>query len=160
MPLLLKNLLNNIFIDSSVKTGEQLESLVEREFFPTGLYELMQRTHNFRTKKESFGNYSTDPDFQFQIKGEKIKFWVECKHRDNINNNTSISVFKPGQLNRYRANYNSFLFLRTYFHDKPRLYFVPLYKISGDLLFISFLEPYELTMNPPVWPGLIKKYLP
>jgi hypothetical protein len=49
--------------------------------------------------------------------------------------------------------------LCTYRFEEQYFYLVPMADIKWDNLFLSFLKNYEVTMEPPVLPGLIKKYL-
>lgn len=155
----LKNLWKDYWKNPSIKAGEDFEDEVADEFFPDDLYEMLHRTHNVNTNRERFIRSSLYPDFQFEIRKTKIQFWVECKHRENNSDATKISVFKSGQLKRYQSYPNTFLLLCTYRFDYDYLYFVPMSHIKYDNLFMSFLKPYELTLDPPVLPGLIKKYL-
>lgn len=155
----LQNLWKDLLKNPSIKSGEDFEDEVADEYFPDNLYEMLHRTHDVNTNSKRFIRSSLNPDFQFEIRGSNIRFWVECKHRKNNFDGTLISVFKPGQLKRYQSYKNSFLLLCTYRFDKDFLYFVPFSHIKWDNLYLSFLKPYELTFEPPVMPGLIRKYL-
>lgn len=151
--------LKKLWKNPSVKAGEEFEDEVADEFFPDDLYEMLHRTHDVKTNSKRYIRSSLNPDFQFEVRNTNIQFWVECKHRENNSDGTKIDVFKPGQLSRYQLFPNSFLLLCTYRFEYDYLYFVPMSHIKWNSLFMSFLEPYELTLNPPIMPGLIKKYL-
>jgi|SRR5882724_7763437 len=145
--------------NQSIQSGEDFEDDVADEFFPDDIYEMLHRTHDFNTNRKRFIRSSLHPDFQFEIRDSNIQFWVECKHRENNRDATLINVFKNGQLSRYQSYENAFLLLCTYRFDEQYMYFVPFAHIQWDNLYLSFLRPYQLTFDPPVMPGLIKKYL-
>jgi len=155
----LLNLWKDFWKNPSIKSGEAFEDDVADLYFPDDLYEMLHRTHDVNTNAKRFIRSSLNPDFQFEIRGTNIQFWIECKHKENNADLSTISVFKPGQLKRYQTYTNSFLMLCTYRYDEQMFYLVPFSHIKWDNLFISFLKPYELTLDPPVMPGLIKKYL-
>lgn len=155
----LHNLWKDLWKNPSIKTGEDFEDFVADEYFPDDLYEILHRTHDVNTNSKRFIRSSLNPDFQFEIRGTNTQFWVECKHRENNNDLSSIHVFKNDQLSRYKSYPNSFLLLCTYRFDEQFFYFVPFSQIHWDNLFLSFLKSYELTLDPPVLPGLIKKYI-
>ena len=143
----------------SIKSGEAFEDDVADVFFPEKLYEMLHRTHDVNTNSKRFIRSSLNPDFQFEIQNTNIQFWVECKHRENNSNSSTINVFKGDQLKRYHSFQNCFLLLCTYRYDEQYFYLVPMREIKWDNLFLSFLKNYELTFPPPVLPSLIRKYL-
>ncbi|MBS1597313.1 MAG: hypothetical protein JST75_03750 [Bacteroidetes bacterium] len=145
--------------NQSIQSGQDFEDDVADEFFPDNIYEMLHRTHDFQTNRKRFIRSSLDPDFRFEIRGSNVSFWVECKHRENNRNASEINIFKSGQLERYHKYENAFLLLCTYRYDEQMLYLVPFIDIKWNNLFLSFLRPYELTLEPPVMPGLIRKYL-
>jgi hypothetical protein len=160
--LMNKHLLNfwkDLKKDYSIKAGEQFEDDAADIFFPDETYEMLHRTHDVNTNSKRFIRSSLNPDFQFQIRETRIQFWVECKLRFNNSDDALINVFKPGQLQRYKQYEHTFLFLETYRYDDQYLYFVPMWHLKYDRLYLNTLKPYEITMDPPIRPGLIKKYL-
>lgn len=154
---------NNLWNDRPenpyLKNAEDFENNVADEFFPDNTYEILHRTHDFRTNAKRFIRSSMAPDFHFEIRNTNIQFWVECKHRQNYYNEMQLEVFKPGQLTRYKSYPNSFLFLGTYLDGQRHLYFVPFYKIKWKILFFSFLQDFEFPYNPPVYPSFVIRYL-
>ncbi len=155
----LLNLWKDIWKDPSIKNGEALEDEAADIFFPDDLYEMLHRTHDVNTNSKRFIRSSLNPDFQFEIRNTNTRFWVECKHRENNSDSSIIHVFKNDQLKRYQSYKNCFLLLCTYRFDDRFVYLVPMNDIKWDQLYLSFLKNYELTMKPPVLPGLIKKYV-
>jgi hypothetical protein len=143
----------------SITSGEAFVDDVADNFFPDDLYEKLHRTHDVNANSKRFIRSSLNPDFQFEIRKTNLQFWVECKHRENNYDNTTINVFKPGQLDRYKSYSNTFLLLCTYRYDQQFMYFVPMWHIKYNDLFLSFLKPYQLKLDPPILPGLIKKYI-
>lgn len=139
--------------DPSIKNGEKFEDDVADYFLPEDLYDLIHRSHDVNTNSKRFIESSLWPDFQFRVKGTSIEFWVECKWRGNNFDKTKIDVFKKDQLSRYKNHYNTFLLLCTYFHNEECYYFVPMWHIQYDSLFLSFLRPYEVIYEPPIMPG-------
>jgi hypothetical protein len=155
----LMNLWKDVWKNPSIKAGEDFEDGVADEFFPDDLYEMLHRTHDVNTNSKRFIRSSLNPDFQFEIRKTKIQFWIECKHSENNSDSTSINFFKNDQLKRYQSYPNCFLLLCTYRFKGQYFYLVPMADIKWNNLFLSFLKNYEVTMEPPVLPGLIKKYL-
>jgi hypothetical protein len=153
------NLWKDFIKNPSIKSGEDFEDDVADNFFPDDLYEMLYRTHDVNTNSKRFIRSSMNPDFQFEIRGTNIQFWVECKHRENNYDDSIISVFKNDQLRRYQSYKNCFLLLCTYRFDDRYLYFVPMWQIKYNDLYLSFLRTYELKLDPPIFPGLVKKYL-
>ncbi len=145
--------------DLSIETCEAFEKYVASNFFPEYLYEILEKTPDFRTKLDRFIRSSLNPYYRFEIKNANIQFWVECKFRGNSQNSNLISVFKPEQLSRYQTYQNSFLFLCTYKYKREYQFLVPINDIKGDSLYLSFLEPYKLNFNFPVKPELLMKYI-
>ena len=143
----------------SIKAGEDLEDDTADVFFPDNIYEMLHRTHDVNTNRKRFIRSSLNPDFQFEIRNTNIQFWVECKHRENNSDSSVINVFKGDQLRRYKSYSNCFLFLCTHRYDEQFFFLVPMKVIQWDNLFLSFLWTYEVTMEPPIMPGLLKKYL-
>lgn len=141
------------------KDGEKLEDYVQEYFFPPDLYEMIHRTPDALTNARRFVRSSTYPDFQFEVKGTRIRFWVECKLRSNKKNEAKIHVFKPRQLERYQNFDHPFLFLKTFYNDKALFYFAPIWYLTDDQLSLTTLKPYLITLKPPILHGLIKKYL-
>lgn len=155
----LLNLWKDFWKNPSIKAGEDFEDGVADDFFPDDIYEILQRTHDVNTNSKRFIRASLNPDFQFEIRNTNIQFWVECKHRENNSDSTLIKVFNPGQLKRYQSYENCFLMLCTYRFDEQFFYFVPMWHIKWDNLYISFLRDYEVLLEPPIMPGLVKKYI-
>jgi hypothetical protein len=162
MPAMNKHLLNlwkDLIKNPSIKSGEAFEDDVADSFFPDNLYEMLHRSHDVNTNAKRYIRSSLWPDFQFEIRNTNVQFWVECKHRENNSDSSKIDIFKPGQLDRYKSHFNTFLMLCTYRHEEQYFYFVPMWHIKFNDLFISFLKPYEVIYDPPILPGLVKKYL-
>jgi hypothetical protein len=155
----LLNLWKDLWKNPSITSGEEFEDFVADEYFPDNIYEMLHRTHDVNTNSKRFIRSSLSPDFRFEIRKANIQFWVECKHRENNFDSSTIHVFKNDQLRRYQSYPNCFLLLCTYRFDEQMFYFIPMKAIKWDNLFLSFLKNYELSMEPPVLPGLIKKYL-
>jgi hypothetical protein len=154
----LLNLWGDFWKNPSIKAGEDFEDFVADAFFPDDMYEMLHRTHDVNTNSKRFIRSSLNPDFQFEVRETGLQFWVECKHRENNYNDSIIHVFKEDQLNRYQSYHNCFLLLCTYRFDSQYMYFVPMWHIQYESLYLSFLKDYEIKMNPPIFPGLIEKY--
>ena len=155
----LLNLWKDFRKNPSIKAGEDFEDFTADTYFPDDLYEMLHRTHDVNANSKRFIRSSLNPDFQFEIRKTNIQFWVECKHRENNYDSSTINVFKGDQLKRYQSYKNCFLLLCTYRFEDQYFFLVPMRDIKWDNLFMAFLKPYEIIMEPPVMPGLIKKYL-
>lgn len=153
------NLWKDLVKNPSIKAGEALEDDVADHFFPDSLYEMIHRTHDINANSKRFIRSSLYPDFHFEIRSTNIQFWIECKHREINTDSSTINVFKGDQLKRYQSFHNCFLLLCTYRFDEQYFFLVPMRHIRWDNLFMSFLKSYEIIIEPPIMPGLIKKYL-
>lgn len=134
----LLNLWKDLWKNPSIKSGEAFEDHVADEFFPDHLYEMLHRTHDVNTNTRRFIRSSLNPDFHFEIRNTNIQFWVECKHRENNRDSSTINVFKGDQLKLYKTYKNCFLLLCTYRYDDQFYYLVPMKDIKWDNLFLSF----------------------
>ena len=153
------NIWKDFIKNPDIKDGEDWEDDVADFFFPADLYDLIHRSHDVNTNSRRYILSSLWPDFWFRDKKSGIEFRVECKLRNNYRESDLIDLFKPGQLQRYQQFENTFLLLCTYFDDQEHYYLVPVWHIKYDKLYRSVLAPYEILMDPPILPGLIKKYL-
>lgn len=151
--------LKDIFKPRSIKNGERFEDETQDYWFPEEHYRLINKTHDVNTNSKRYVESSLAPDFEFVIRNAHIKFHVECKYKDNATNRNTLDVFKPGQLTRYKGYRNTFIFLCTYINDNRCYYFIPVWHIKYDNLYISALKNYEVTMEPPILPALIMKFV-
>jgi|SRR5450432_26620 hypothetical protein len=140
--------------------NENFEEYASDAFFPDHLYEMLHRTQDSRINKKRFVRSSLNLDFHFEIRNEPSKhFWVECKYLEIEQMNEAIHVFQSDQLNRYKSFENSFLFLCVKIQREEYYFFVPFNQIKSIELYFSFLNTYIVSVEPPISPELIGKYL-
>jgi hypothetical protein len=145
---------------ATIDPSENFEEYASETFFPDHLYEMLHRTQDSRISKKRFVRSSLNPDFHFEIRNEPEKhFWVECKHLEIGEMHEAIRVFQREQLNRFKSFENSFLFLCVKIHREEYFFFVPFNQIKSEELYFSFLNSYIVSVDPPINPELIGKYL-
>ncbi len=146
--------------EQRIKSGEGFEEDAADLFFPDHLYEMLHRTQDNTTNKKRFVRSSLNPDFHFEVREEPgINFWVECKFRELHQFNEQIHKFDSEQLKRFRSFQHSFLFICVKIQREQYYYFVPFSHIRTNELHFSFLNPYIVSVEYPVSPALVKKYL-
>lgn len=67
----------------SFSVGESFESYARKYLFTERHFELLQKTHGYRSPKKNFVP-STDPDFKFRDKRNGKIFFVEAKYRKSF----------------------------------------------------------------------------
>lgn len=70
----------------SFKMGEQFETYVRKCLFIDNYYEILERTHNYKTNQD-YVQSSLKPDFKFRDRQTKKEFYVEAKFRTGLYNN-------------------------------------------------------------------------
>ena len=96
----------NTFIEDintpeSFKKGEKFEKYTRDTIFPPAKYNLLKQTHNYSQNSKDFVQESLEPDFEFECKETKRKFYVEAKFRSDIYNGKIKSLNKE-QFERYK----------------------------------------------------------
>jgi|GEM_PF-2202027 len=145
--------------EKRMQPEEEFEIGAAYQFFPEDLYQIMHSTHDYTSDSKRYIRSSPDPGFQFGIRNMNVNFWVECKYRENKENDDCLTIFTEGQLAKYKSLEHSFLFLCTNRNGKPANYFIPFNHISDSELNFSFIEPYRLNDGLGIRPGMVHKYL-
>jgi hypothetical protein len=144
----------------TVDPDESFEEYASETFFPDHLYEMLHRTQDSSISKKRFIRSSLNPDFHFEIRNAPGKhFWVECKYLEIDQIHDAIHIFSNDQLHRFKAFENSFLFLCVKIQREQYYFFVPFNQIKSTELYFSFLNTYIVSVEPPISPELIGKYL-
>jgi hypothetical protein len=65
---------------ASFTTGEKFEHYARKYLFTREYYELLQKTHSYKTSNKNFVP-SSDPDFKFRDRRTGRIFYVEAKYR-------------------------------------------------------------------------------
>lgn len=137
----------------SFKMGEQFENYVRETLFVDNYYDLLERTHNYKTNKD-YVHSSLKPDFKFREKWTKKDFYVEAKFRTGLYNN-KIVWCNDKQLSRY-LDYNKEkpVFLILGMGDNPKkpefLSLIPITQAKYTGLFTSHAEKFEIELGKPV----------
>ena len=137
----------------SFKMGEKFENYVRKFLFVDNYYDLLERTHDYKTNKD-YVKSSLKPDFTFRDKRTKKEFYVEVKFRTGLYNN-KIVWCNDNQLKRYlEYNKERPVFLILGMGDKPDypefLSLIPLTQAKYTGLFPSHAEKFEIELDKPV----------
>jgi hypothetical protein len=137
----------------SFKIGEQFENYVRDCLFVDEYYDILERTHNYKTNKD-FVESSLKPDFKFRDRWTKKEFYVEAKFRTGVQNNKIIWCNEK-QLMRY-LHYNKErpVFLILGMGDNPKypdfLSLIPLTQARYTGLFPSHAEKFEIRLDKSI----------
>ena len=112
--------IDDVTTPQSFKMGEQFENYVREFLFVDNYYDILERTHNYKTNQD-YVQSSLKPDFKFRDKWSKKEFYVEAKFRTGLYNN-KIVWCNDKQLSRY-LDYNKEkpVFLMLDMGDNPRV---------------------------------------
>ncbi|MFD2921318.1 hypothetical protein ACFS6H_16445 [Terrimonas rubra] len=160
---MLKKHLTNIWKDliknPDIKDGERYEDIVCNDYFPASHYDLIHRTHDVNTNSIRFIESSKWPDLWFRIKGTKTEFRIECKMRNNYTDSNLINICTDDQLQRYKTFPNTFIMLYAYSDNGYDDYLIPVKEMRFKGMYLNQLHPYLIKYDPPIFPGLITKYI-
>ncbi|MBD0289323.1 MAG: hypothetical protein ICV79_28485 [Flavisolibacter sp.] len=137
----------------SFKMGEQFENYVRMSLFVDSYYDILERTHNYKTNQD-YVQSSLKPDFTFRDKWTKKEFYVEAKFRTGLYNN-KIVWCKDQQLERYQSyNKGKPFFLILGIGGNPKhpefLSLIPLAQARYTGLFTSHVEKFEIQPDKPI----------
>jgi hypothetical protein len=138
----------------SFKIGEQFENYVRDQLFIDRYFDLLERTHNYRTNSQDYVLSSLKPDFTFRDRLAKREVYVEAKFRTGLYNN-KVMWCNEKQLARYQSigkERPTFLILGM--GEKPSypgfLALIPIAKAKYTGLFPSFIQDFEIPIDKPV----------
>ncbi len=149
----LKAMIDEATTPESFKIGEKFEDYVRKYLFVDNYYDILERTHNYKTNKD-YVQSSLKPDFTFRDRWTKKEFYVEVKFRTGTYNN-KIVWCNEKQLTRY-LEYNTErpVFLILGMGDKPDypefLSLIPLTQAKYTGLFPSHAEKFEIEIDKPI----------
>ena len=131
----------------SFTAGEKFERYTRKYLFTSGYYELVQKTHGYKTGEKNFVP-SADPDFKLRDRRTGKLFYIEAKYR---------AVFFKGQvkwctekqLSHYQLRNREipvFILLATGGSpDRPAFVsLIPLKQVNFTTLFMSHAEKYSV----------------
>jgi hypothetical protein len=131
----------------SFSTGEKFEQYIRKHLLTAGHYELLQKTHGYRTKNKNYVP-STAPDFKFRDRQNGKLFYVEAKYRKSFFKG-QVSWCTERQLQYYRRSNREcpvFILLGVGGNpDKPAFVsLISLEKVNFIQLYQSFTEKYAI----------------
>lgn len=134
----------------SFKMGEQFESYVREYIFTDSYYDVLERTHNYKTNQD-YVESSLKPDFKFRDRLTKKEFYVEAKFRTGLYNN-KIVWCNDKQLARYlEYNKERPVFLILGMGDSAKypefLSLIPLTQAKYTGLFPSHAEKFGIEVD-------------
>lgn len=132
----------------SFKAGQHFEDYVREYLFIDRYYDLIERTHDYRSNNRDYVESSLKPDFKFRDKWTKQEFYVEAKFRSGLYNG-KIVWCKENQLKRYREyNRHSPVFIILGFGENPKspelVSLLPMEAAKYTGLFPSYAEQFEI----------------
>ena len=144
----------------SFKIGEKYEDYIRRNLFVENYYDLLERTHNYKTNKD-YVESSLKPDFTFRDRLTRREFYVEAKFRTGLHNN-KIVWCNERQLARYLGyNNEKPVFLMLGMGENPKypefLSLIPLTQAKYTGLFPSHAEKFEIEIGKPVLSKILWK---
>lgn len=147
-------IVDHITTPESFKMGEEFEKYVEEYLFPKTYYDLVERTHDYRTNSKNYVETSLNPDFKFRDKRTKKEFYVEAKFRTNLYNGKLVWC-NDKQLGRYQqVNQHTPVFVILGDGGKPDwpecLSLIPISKAKYTGLFPSYIAQFEIEPEKPI----------
>ncbi len=138
--------------EEAFKKGEAFENYVENNLFPKKYFDLLSKTHNYKTNNKRYVEDSLKPDLKFRDKKTKKVFYVECKYRSNLFQDKFHWAKDDEQFNRYK-NIEAEENIQTYIamglggtaSNPDKIYLMPLNEIKYPALYPSVLKNWEIT---------------
>jgi len=137
----------------SFSVGENFEGYARKYLFTERYYELLQKTHGFRSQKKNYVP-SINPDFKFRDRRNGKIFYVEAKYRKSFFKGQVIWCAKH-QLQRYQqSNRECSVFILLGVGGNPGspefVSLIPLNQVNFTTLFKSFAEKHTIHFRRPV----------
>jgi len=131
----------------SFTVGESFESYARKYLFTERHYQLLQKTHGYRSPKKNYVP-SADPDFKFRDRRNGKIFYVEAKYRKSFFKG-QVTWCTERQLDHYHQCYREnpvFILLAVGGNpDRPEFVsLIPLKKANFTTLFKSHAEKYSI----------------
>jgi hypothetical protein len=131
----------------SFTTGEKFERYTRKYLFTSGHYELLQKTHGYKTRNKNFVP-SADPDFKLRDRRTGKLLYVEAKYRTTFFKG-QVKWCTEKQLDHYRQRNREvpvFVLLATGGSpDRPAFVsLIPLKQVNFTTLFVSHAEKYSI----------------
>lgn len=131
----------------SFTTGEKFERYAGKYLFSSNRYELLQKTHSYKTKNKNFV-LSADPDFKFRDRRNGRIFYVEAKYRSSFFKG-QLTWCTEKQLSHYRLrNYELPVFVLLGTGGRPEnpafVSLIPLSSACFTSLFLSHAKKYSI----------------
>jgi hypothetical protein len=143
----------------SFKKGQKFEDYVEKYLFPHSHFEVIEKTHNYKTNSQGFIEASMNPDFKFRDRYTKKEFYLEAKFRTSMYQGKLVWC-NDKQLLRYQTiNKHTPVFLILGDGGKPDwpefLSLIPISKAKYTGLFPYFVDQFEIEPEKPVTSKLL-----
>jgi hypothetical protein len=131
---------------NSFNVGEAFEDYVQNYLFPPGEYNLVEKTHSYKTNYRRYVEASLKPDFKFRSKTTGSLFYVEAKYRSNAYE--VVKWCEQYQYERYKIYNNDIpLYIALGIGGSP---FSPQY-----VFFIPFKRLHYNTLKPSLYTNYI-----
>ncbi|MBI5856792.1 MAG: hypothetical protein HZB42_04000 [Sphingobacteriales bacterium] len=137
----------------SFTAGEKFERYARKYLFSNSRYDLLQKTHGYKTKDKNFV-LSADPDFQFRDRRSGRIFYVEAKYRSAFFKD-QVTWCTEKQLSHYQQRNREWpVFVLLGAGGRPEqpafVSLIPLRSASFTSLFLSHARKYSIHPRRPV----------
>lgn len=153
-----KAIINEIVKPGSFVKGEQFEEYVRTYMFPKKDYDLVHRTHDYKSNSKDYVEDSLKPDFKFRDKKTGKEFYVEVKWRaGRYNREDKIEWCNDKQLKRYKDIDKSDckVFVVLGLGDNPKtpeeIILFPVCSCNYSDLYDSFMDKYSFYLDKSVF---------
>jgi hypothetical protein len=137
----------------SFKIGEQFENYVREFLFIENYYEILERTHSYKTNQD-YVQSSLKPDFKFLDRLTKKEFYVEAKFRTGLYNNKVVWCNEKQLARYFEYNKDRFVFLILGMGENPKypefLSLIPLAQAKYTGLFPSHVQKFEIQVDKSI----------
>ena len=142
----------------SFTIGEKFEYYARKYLFTGGSYELLQKTHSYKTRKKNYVP-SADPDFKFRDRRTGRLFYIETKYRSSFFKG-QVTWCTEKQLSHYRRRNSElpvFILLGTGGSPGQPAFIslIPLKQANFTSLFFSHAEKYSIHPRKAVSPKIL-----
>ena len=143
--------------------GDEFEQYVRITLFPRDLYDLLEKTHDYRDNRDDFIESSKFPDYKLRLKSNGFEFFVEAKFRARFQDQI-LEWGKFFQLKRYQEiDSITPVFIAVGLSGRPsmpeQVFLMPVRHIKFVKLYPGFMQKYEVEPNQPVNEKILKRIL-
>src|ERR1035437_8434268 len=138
----------------SFKIGQNFEDYVRKYIFTDRDYDLLEKTHDYKTNSKDYVKSSLKPDFKFRDRETRMDFYVEANFRSGMVDGRIIWC-NDNQMRRYKEyNRETPVFLILGVGKDPKypelLSLMPLEAAKYTGLFPSYVKEFKIKVDKRV----------